>query len=47
MHAWTGAMHDGPPKVGVVKYDGAYVMSGHSAVVHLDPNDVIPPRVFP
>lgn len=36
MHAWTGAMGEGEPKVGQIREPGAYVMSGHSAVVHMD-----------
>jgi hypothetical protein len=36
VHVWTGVMHDGPPKVGTVRAPGAYVMGGHSAVVHVE-----------
>lgn len=36
MHAWTGAMGEGPPKVGTVREPGAYILGGHTPVVFLD-----------
>lgn len=35
VRVWTGLLHDGPGKVGEVTAPGAYVLSGHTAVVHV------------
>ena len=35
VRVWTGLMHDGPGTVGRVAEPGAYVMSGHTPVVHV------------
>lgn len=33
---WTGVMHDGEPKIGAVREPGAYILSGHTPVVHIE-----------
>ncbi|WP_029002779.1 hypothetical protein [Azorhizobium doebereinerae] len=35
VRVWTGLLHDGPGKVVEVALPGAYVLSGHTAVVQV------------